>query len=81
MTLNDEAKKNSTSAELEHKVSNGTFLTSGSRPAGEAVAQEVTLFVLTTHRTSLITWRRRALVWNICGGKKEKGRQKQSIKC
>lgn len=80
--LSDGAK-NSTSAELQHTVSNYisslsfhsddcTFLTSGSGPACETVTEEVALFVLAAHRTSGITGRRRALVWNIFACEKTK---------
>lgn len=41
------------------------FLASGPRPAGEAVTQEVALFVLAAYGTSGVTGRRRALVGDI----------------
>lgn len=42
-----------------------TFLTPGSSPACKTVAEEVALFVLAAHRTSGMTRRWGALVWNI----------------
>lgn len=49
-----------------------TFLTSGSGPACKTVTEEVALFVLAAHRTSGITGRWRALVWNIFKREKTK---------
>lgn len=54
-----------------------TFLTPGSSPACETVAEEVTLFVLAAHRTSRMTGRWGALVWNIF--EQEKERERESI--
>lgn len=59
-----------------------TFITSGSGPACETVTEEVTLFVLAPYRTSDITGRRRALIWNIFKCEKTKtDRQTQRKKC
>lgn len=58
-----------------------TFLTPGSCPACKTVTQEVALFVLTAHRTSGITGRGGALVWNIFKCEKNRDRQEQRIKC
>lgn len=42
-----------------------TFLTFGSSPASKTVTEEVALFVLAAYRTSGVTGRWGALVWNI----------------
>ena len=58
-----------------------TFLTFGSSPASETVAEEVPLFVLAAHRFSGIARGRRALVWNIFKheGEKEKKKGERSV--
>lgn len=42
-----------------------TFITTGSCPAGEAMTEEVALFVLAAHCASGVTGRWGALVWDI----------------
>lgn len=55
-----------------------TFLTPGSGPARKTVAEEVALFVLAAHRTSRVTGRWGALVWNIFKQEERKWFKKRS---